>query len=346
MPTALYLHIGHGKTGSSYLQSALALSLPALEAAGFCYPIDDDTARSAGEGHISGGNFQARPGAFAALAETGRVAPDKACLISAESLFYHILKTPDTIGEEFARLRGPTPAQVPLHVLLYLRDPLDHAVSTYQQSVKRGGYTGTLSDSLAKYRMPAQTLRVLEILGTTDAQVTIRNYSRHKSRLLGTLEDWLGLAPETLRTPPVGQVNRSPTRAELELQRLLNMSGARQSARVVSDPLCNQLPDIRSEQPPLSSQALTAFLETMQTQIGDPAYAAAVPEAERPQIGAPADFEGRFPDPTELPDYSFSPAQLQVLAEAIGTELTRADQLRARLEKARRQLRTMKGAGG
>ena len=258
------------------------------------------------------------------------------------------MKSPEGFLEDLAALRGPDPDRVPLHVLLYLRDPVDHAVSHYQQSVKRGNYTGTLADSLGLYRLPAQTLRVLEVLRGAGAEVTILNYSRHRARLLPTLENWLGLAPGTLEIPPVAQVNRSPTRAELELQRLVNASEARQSWRVVSDPLCNQLPEIRSEQPALSSGALAAFLDQMAAVIGSDAYAAAVPEAERPRVGTLADYAGRFPDPDAQDEavYSFTAAQLQVLAGAIGAEMKRSDHLRDRLEKARRQIHRQKKTAG
>lgn len=351
MPTALYLHIGHGKTGSSYLQSSLALSLPALEAGGICYPIAPDIARSAAEGNISGGNIQGQPGAFAKLAASGRVAADRPCLISAESLFYYILKHPQRFAEDLATLRGPDSGPdsgpdgrpAPVHVLLYLRDPLDHAVSHYQQVVKRGNYTGTLAENLATYRMPALTLRVLNSLREIGAEVTIRNYSLHRNRLLASMEDWLDLPADTLAPPPVGQVNRSPTRAELELQRLVNLSKAQQSWRVVSDPLCNKLPEIRSEQPPLDPAALAEFLARMDAEMGADDYAAAVPEAERPRVGTPQDFDGRFPDPDSLTDYSFGADQLHVLATAIGAELKRVDHLREQLTMLREQLAMARG---
>ena len=346
MPTALYLHIGHGKTGSSYLQSALALSRQALDEAGYSYPIDAETARTASQGNITGGNIQGQPGAFARFAASTHVPEDKACLISAESLFYFILKSPDTFFDELAVLRGPDPEAVPVKVLLYLRDPLDHAVSFYQQVVKRGNYTGTLADSLATYNTPGLTLRVLNTLRDGGAEVTIRNYSRHRDRLLGSGEDWLGLPADTLSIPPVEQVNRSPTRAELELQRLVNTSKAKQSWRAVSDPLCNKLPDIRSEQPPLAPGALASFLDAMTEVIGSEDYAAAVPEAERPRIGTPADFEGRFPDPDSLSDYTFSAAQLQVLATAIGAELKRSEQLRDLLNQYREAAAKMGAQAG
>lgn len=338
MPTSLYLHIGHGKTGSSFLQSALALSLPALDAAGICYPIEADAAQEAAEGQISGGNLSGQPGAFAALAGSGRVAKDRPCLISAESLFQYILKSPDGFAEDLGQLRGSV--TVPLHVLLYLRDPVDHAVSQYQQMVKRGRFTGSLADNLRAYRMPGQVLRVLEALEPLGAQVTIRNYSRHRDGLIGTMETWLNLAPGTLTAPAVGQVNRSLTRAELELQRLVNAAHPAKSWRVVSDPLCNRLPQIRSEQPPLAGEDLATFLNGMQDQMSTDAYMAAVPEAERPRIGTPSDFEGRFPDPDQDQAYTFNGAQLEVLANAIGAELKRVEQQREILGQMRQALQT------
>lgn len=55
------LHTGHGKTGSSFLQSALALSSDALRDASIAYPIDPEIAARARAGGITAGNFRPAP---------------------------------------------------------------------------------------------------------------------------------------------------------------------------------------------------------------------------------------------------------------------------------------------
>jgi len=325
MSDPLYLHIGHGKTGSSYLQSALALSQQALAAQGFDYPLSQTVARRARRGHITGGNFGGPEGIHSRLADQGPFAPGRARLISSEHLFSYALRRPDAFQEDLATLRG----DADLHVLCYIRDPLDHAVSTYQQSVKRGGAAGPLDEALKRYRIPGSVLSVLESLHRAGARLSVRNYSRHRDRLLSTFEEWLAVPPGTLTLPPVGQVNRSLTRGELEFQRRINATGTRIASQFVSDPWCNKLPEIRAEDPPLAPAALAAFLERMQTAIDDPRFGALVPEAERPRVGRPADYAGRFPDPATETLYTFSAQQLDVLAREIGEILKAAEQLAA-----------------
>ena len=80
--------------------------------------------------------------------------------------------------------------------------------------------------------------------------------------------------------------------------------------------------------------------------MGADDYAAAVPEAERPRVGTPQDFDGRFPDPDSLSDYTFSAAQLQVLATAIGAELKRSEQLRDLLNQYREAAAKMGAQAG
>ena len=331
-PSAVFLHIGHGKTGSSFLQSALALSRAALAEHGFVYPIDEDAAETAGKGHISGGNLRASAGALNGIIERAGIGPGQRLLISSESFFQYLFRN----GAEFAREYGEVCPDVPLHVLCYLRDPVDHAISVYQQRVKRGGYTGTLAESLETYEIPARTIAVLAALRDMGARITVLNYSRHRDRLAGTLADWLEIPEQALTRPETGQVNRSLTMAELEFQRLMNIRLGGMSRRLVSDPLCNLAPEIRSETPPLDPAALEAFLERVAAQVGAPEYQALVPEGERPETGSVADHIDRFPaPPAESGEvrFSFSARQLEILANALSEPLER----QMRNQQARRK---------
>lgn len=321
-PQAIYLHIGHGKTGSSYLQSALALSVSDLRDRGVLYPIAEDLAERAGMGHISGGNLRGAPGALTKVIEEQKPGPDQRLLISAESFFMYLVRH----GAEFAAEYNEICPGVPLKVLCFLRDPVDHAVSVYQQRVKRGGYTGTLADSLDKYEIPGRTVAVLQALRDMGAEITVLNYSRHRDDLLPVMERWLDLPADALTRPAVGQVNRSMTNAELEFQRLMNTHMGTAAGRFVSDPLCNQLPDIKSERPPLDEPSLAAFLDRMATEIAAPEYQDLVPEAERPVTGSVADHIDRFPRPADgdaQVQFSFSAQQLAVLAEALSAPMGR-----------------------
>jgi len=53
----IFFHIGHGKTGSSHLQSCFALSRDALKIERIHYPLSGKETTKALAGHISMGNF-------------------------------------------------------------------------------------------------------------------------------------------------------------------------------------------------------------------------------------------------------------------------------------------------
>lgn len=316
---AVYIHIGHGKTGSSFLQSALACSLDALSGHGFVYPISEATAETARKGHVTGGNLRGQSGNFAELVASLPESSGQKLLISGESFFPYLERN----GQEFLEEYRQACPGVPLHILCYLRDPVDHAVSLYHQKVKRAAYTGTLARSLTIYQLPARTVRVLSALQAEDIAVTVLNYSRHSKDLLGSLQRWLELPDGVLNAPSTGRINRSLNNAELELQRLMNREVGRKAARFISNPLCNELPDVRSEAPPLPQEALEAFLSRMQEEISSPAYQALVPQSECPHVGVPADYADRFS--SEAGALTFTPEQLKVVAKALGQVMQSAD---------------------
>jgi hypothetical protein len=321
LPDAVYLHIGHGKTGSSFLQSALALSGAALTTNGIAYPIDPRIAETARKGHITGGNLRPTPGALTQAIEAGHAGPAGRLLISSEAFFNHMLRHGEALVGE---IRAAAP-KADLQVLCYLRDPVDHAISVYHQQVKRGGFTGTFADSLAIYDIPARALRVLKFLDGAGARVTVLNYSRHRDTLLAAFETWLGLPERSLTAPDAGPVNRSLTNAELELQRIFNRHLGGKARRYVSDPLCNTLPHIRSETPALPRDALVAFLDRMAETLETPAFRALVPEAERPWLGSVSDHEDRFSAAPDSDALTFSAQQIEVFAEAVAKQLARID---------------------
>ena len=329
----ILLHVGHGKTGSSFIQSSLALSGAALAEAGIAYPINAKSEQAARAGHISSGNVGNVEGLITGTIRQGFKTGHERVLISSEFLFQSLLTK--CISREFADLRAQFPAAL-VRVLLYVRDPLDHAVSVYQQRIKRGAFTGTFADSLDRYMIPLRVGQFVEEVNSAGVDITVLNYSRHTKALLGTFESWLGIPLNTLEKPPFETVNRSMTLAELELQRLFNVFFGKGAGRYVSDPLCNRLPEIRSEVPTLSRDALVAFLAQMEQMIAQNPVAVAIPASEAYRLPAsdevfgcfaPADAGSSFP-------YAFSSAQLQVIVEAIHSEVQRQLRSKGRVSKA------------
>jgi len=290
-PKRVFLHVGHGKTGSSFLQSALANSAQALADNGLAYPMKSLLAR-------------------------GWEGPQDTLLISSESFFNKMRP------KEFMRPLNALLPKAEMHVILYVRDPLDHAVSKYQQSVKRGGYTGDFESSLKDYKIPGNVANFLTWLRSErpGVQVTLRNYSRHKDDLLATFETWMGLTLGTLQAPARTQVNRSMTNAEIMLQRAFNAHLDAKTAAIVSNALCEDLPDIRSERPPASPAALEAFLTNMARMIARHRMKEVLPEGEAYHLETLDEAVARF-DAAPPDSYTLSAAQMAVVARALSARI-------------------------
>ncbi|MEP4702778.1 MAG: hypothetical protein ABJZ79_16680, partial [Parasphingorhabdus sp.] len=308
-PDTLILHVGYGKTGSSALQSSFALSQPALEAAGICYPSSERT-DAARQGQITSGNvpvdkvLQKFDDAAAERPGVGSV------LMSNEGLFQSLLANPGLVTE--LAQRG-----VRTKIVLYIRDPLKHAISLYGQGIKRGGETGDLASAVLSYRMPLVVGQFLTRMEQVGAQVSVLNYSRCKKHLLSSFANVIGVPENVLTKPPVGNVNRSLTPSELFVQRCFNEFWGASSSKFVSDELCNKLPDQRAEsQPYLSRDVYQAFKSQILPILADqnrrlPPEQAYVLETYEEVFGeAPSDDER----------YSFTADQLRLLVQSVSNE--------------------------
>ncbi len=301
----LILHIGHGKTGSSALQSALALSTDALAAQGIVYP-EHASFKQARAGQITAGNVNGRTLVSTTRAALKRNQHD--VLLSNESLIHFFLNDPELLPQ-VAGLCADS------RVILYVRNPYDHACSVYGQTVKRGGAVASFDSFLASYPTPAKVRAMIQIAEKAGVRLTVVNYSNHAGDILRSLTDALGVPADTLTPLAGGRVNRSLTRSELELQRMFNRHWGRRSSRFVSDALCNALPDIRADRPVASAQALDAFVARQAPIVAE--VNALLPPSEAytlevPRDGAEADVQA---------DLTFTPAQMEVLVQAISARI-------------------------
>ena len=95
--TKLFLHIGHGKTGTSAIQSALAIASEELAKRGISYPIQPSLRDRASRLEITSGNWQPNPETSLSdqLLEIGKKNKNNSKIVlSSESLFWLI---PDLI---------------------------------------------------------------------------------------------------------------------------------------------------------------------------------------------------------------------------------------------------------
>ena len=219
-------------------------------------------------------------------------------------------------------------------ILLFVRDPLEHASSGYQQSIKREGSVETIEARFARFNAPEEAARVIEkIAAVGNVELTVRNYSRCRDQLLPVVAHWLGIPESALSTPPHKRVNRSLTMGELALQRTLNNRIG--YSFWLADGFCEQLPDIEPDEIRPSVEVQTATWERL------------LPAIEKINTFLPQQEHYRcdLKPPVNLSSaYVFSDAQLQVIVDGF---LKRSEQHPPSLAKsiARRTVRLLKATG-
>lgn len=241
----IILHVGHGKTGSSFLQSCLALNRKKLQEYGISYPFLDSYAKAiAGEVTSgNGGNFLKN------IQDIGDT--NSKVLFSSESLF-HSLIGKDLIA--FNDLLGENKFQ--FQVIIYTRNLFEHLFSRWGQLIKMS----QTSDDLNSFLMQAplgphpKILDWLHLSKRFDFKLKITNYSRHKSDLANRFFfDLTGVSDFPFELPPFRVVNRSLTYAEINFQRVCNQLNFRSPP--LHKTLVKQLPGIGSSQYKCSQNA-------------------------------------------------------------------------------------------
>lgn len=232
----IIIHVGHGKTGTSYLQSILAINSDLLNRRGFYYPYHKST-RDAVSGKVSSGN--------GSLLLDGDVIFDKSkiTVYSNELLFFE-LNNSQVLSNLVSKFK--------LKVILYSRNVFEHSFSRWAQDVKRGGLINNIdsylqSNPVGPYQMLLEWIKKSDSLGF---ELIVRNYSNHKYNLKDRfLTDLFGckIDASTFREPKFGRVNRSLTLPEYEIQRLFNAIEGNRSSKYISDLLVNRLPNITSD---------------------------------------------------------------------------------------------------
>lgn len=316
-PESMILHVGHNKTGSTFLQTGLANSAANLERHGLSYPIGDKLRHATDAGKIVGGNISAGqdvPKLFASNTMQSRV------LLSSEAYFNKFRNDKQGRNPLLETLTDFVPADR-IRVLLLIRDPLEHAISHYHQVIKSGTRSETFDEFLARYNMPKNVKSFLLDLESHDLKYDIINYSRHKSDLSDTFGRCLGVPAGTIQTSRDGPVNRSLTGSELELQRLLNKYVGAGKGNTVGTALAYQLPGIKSDAPAISRDGLRAGLERIQGQLDDPELKSRIPEEAAYQLESFERAADRLPDVDPDRSYSFSAEQMEVIAKAINRTL-------------------------
>jgi|688.fasta_scaffold67696_5 hypothetical protein len=265
----LNVHVGHGKTGSSFLQSWWAINAEVLRHRhGIAYPLvapRSGRREDAGmRGVFSMGNgfileeVLAEPDPAAWLAQLAAGLPSGGQLLFSCERFVRSLPGQLLRLEEVAVAAGFSSVRL----LLFVRDPLAHAHSLYAEMVKAHGYTGTVEDWLLLYNLHEAIEHFLEVqaLGPT-LQLTAFNYSLAPTQLRKQARGWLDIPGDApFADPPSALVNRSldqqELRALLVLNRLLGTEG-----RGIGRRLVRELPDLPARATVAAPEAQIRFLK-------------------------------------------------------------------------------------
>jgi glycosyltransferase involved in cell wall biosynthesis len=314
----LFIHIGHGKTGSSWIQTSLRLSRDALLQNGILYARGEDM-NFDHPGRITSGNGSNLLKSKASLVDhlKKNQAPNPTSLLfSSEHIFADFI---DYSAEEYLEETAGLYGFDKIKILLFIRDPIGMASSIWQQRTKRrGDYTVTLDNLHEHLEIGGDMVMYVEDLlnrlkKCRLIELTIRNYSRCRERLTEETANWLGVPASVFTVPEIRRVNRSLTWPELYFQNNLNrVIGP--SGNIFSDPLCEKLPDLKYEPilPPVAVQKaiwmkLQPYIERVNAQI---------PELHRYHC----DIQAPLPIPGQL---TFSTEQINIISDSIGNEILR-----------------------
>ena len=247
MKQKIVIHIGHGKTGSSAIQAALARNADLLRAHGTLYP-DHESFTAARLGQVSSGNVEPDHWLDQVMAAV-RANPGFArYLFSNETIFYRmdaLLQAHDALAADFD-----------VEIILFVREPLEKLGSSYQQSVKRRGFAGTIREFAEHDTDTILAAALLERLEQGRIPFRLFNYSVTGRSTVQCFFEHLDLWDLVAREGAVeiGTVNRSLTAAELGLILYVNRIFGVQFGSLISDELVNRLPHLRADPVPIDNE--------------------------------------------------------------------------------------------
>ena len=268
--TKLFLHIGHGKTGTSAIQSSLAIASERLAALGIEYPIDTKLRDRASQLEITSGNWKAKSEISLTdqlLEITRRNKKNSTIILSSESLFWLIpdLLSRRTDWEEF----------IDLHIIMAVREVEEMLSSEYQQLVKRHGNSMLLGQFIRTRNFVsshhAKAAEIIDLMSQHKTSNTIINYSKHRkdiSRLIFKLIGAEEAYPEDKMTGAV--INRSLSRKELDFLIMINKLYHKEFPSIstkISDALIKRQPNLEAGQCKIGEKQLEKIYKKNETAL-------------------------------------------------------------------------------
>lgn len=315
--STLYLLVGHSKTGTSWVQAALRENRAALDDAGLDYPtprgIGDEQGAEIGQGNglaLAAGPAEAMATGLGGL---DRSACPNGVVLSSEEFFPRLALYEDPAALPRAALAAGFDR---VEILLFIRNPVGHAASLWQQFLKRGGGSAPVETFFENYKVPELVASFLDRFMAMDrVGLTCLNYDRHRRDLLIPVCTWLGMPAGALSPPRASTINRGMTRAELALQVALNRRIGR-AGRILSDALCVGLPELPPDRIYPDSVCQNAMCDRLAPALDR--VNERLPEIERYRHDI-VPTRGSAGETT----FAFDPEQVELIGAALGGEIRR-----------------------
>ncbi len=259
MKPSVYIHIGVGKTGTSAIQRLLKDSSETLERSQILYKVNHE---------LSNGNIKAagQPNWFEdQVIKCIEINPRFNKYIFSNEVIH---KTMDCFFRDVSNYRN----DLDFHILLVLKNPLDHISSSYQQAVKGGNWSDGFDDYVNSINYKSSALvKAAEVIAKLDEmniKYTLYNHSIVKYNIWKELANTMGICDflnEENSSPKI--INRSMSSSELQLLVLLRSILGKQEVIKISNSLIKTLPHIRSDKLPLSQDSIERIKDAMNTSI-------------------------------------------------------------------------------
>lgn len=310
----IYIHLGHEKTGSSFIQSSLEKSVSNLEEFGIYYPIHKSK-KTSPDAQIRSGNTGKRNliDMCQKFVKSNNF-PSKTLLLSNETLFKYFANDENY----FHSLRK---IDANIKIVLMIRNPLELAFSSYGQNVKRGGYIKDFEDFLIEFDIFDQIFRFFEFAKKHSISINFVNYSEVKNSLLDIFSEMIDVPPGTLKIPDVKVINRSLSDVETYIQKKFNGKYGREARKFISDPLCVKLTDIKSGAHFISEKNFHNFKQQINKKIIKFNLQYAESSAQKYRLISDNNYTKITNRETTEKNFSINSDQLDVLIESLHREL-------------------------
>ena len=261
----IYLHIGHGKTGTTATQSAFSIAAEELKKIGFFYPVDIIKSTKENCFEITGGNWKIDPNKSIQQQLQDHIDSNQnfdTLILSSESLFWQI----DTLLEN----KQEWEHQFDLKVILAVRDVEEMLSSEYQQRIKRHGEKRPYEQFLRSRKYISshhkRAALVLKLLRNNNISIHTFNYSKNKLNISEIIFNVINANEQFPRNKMEGMIiNRSLSQKELQFLTMINALYYEKYPWIstkLSDSLAKQLPNVQSQTCRLSPNSRKLLYET------------------------------------------------------------------------------------